>query len=108
MDDAERLASSFTIKFPKHVFGWKSLGAVFAQSGRLPEALKAAEASLSIDPLDAGSLNNMGNMLLEMGRWEESAENLRKAISITNFAEAHINLGTHWESLIGLRKPQLA
>jgi tetratricopeptide (TPR) repeat protein len=48
----------------------------------------------------------MGNMLLEMGRWEESAENLRKAISISpNFAEAHINLGT---TLGKLNRPEEA
>ena len=35
--DAERLAVSITQEFPKHQFGWKVLGAVLKQAGRISD-----------------------------------------------------------------------
>ncbi len=35
LEEAEALAASLTQQFPKHPFGWKVLGAVFMQTGRL-------------------------------------------------------------------------
>ena len=35
--DAEKLAVSITQEFPKHQFGWKVLGAVLKQTGRVIE-----------------------------------------------------------------------
>ena len=40
-DDAEKLAKSITQQFPKHQFGWKVLGAVLKQTGRVSESLVA-------------------------------------------------------------------
>jgi len=35
LEEAEALATSLTQQFPKHPFGWKVLGVVFKQTGRL-------------------------------------------------------------------------
>ena len=42
--EAEKLALSLTEEFPKHSFGWKALGAVFAQTGRKAEASDSVKA----------------------------------------------------------------
>ena len=38
-DDAEKLAISITQEFPKYQFGWKVLGALLKQTGRVSESL---------------------------------------------------------------------
>jgi len=93
-NDAEKLALSLTQEFPKHQFGWKALGAVFEQSGRHSEALRANQKSVEITPQDAEAHNNLGNTLKELGRLDEAEESLRQAIVLnSNYAEAHNNLG---------------
>ena len=42
-NDAEKLAVFITNEFPKHQFGWKVLGAVLNQLGRIPESVAAKE-----------------------------------------------------------------
>lgn len=39
--EAERLARSLVEDFPSHQFGWKALGVVLKETGRLNEALMA-------------------------------------------------------------------
>ena len=53
LSDAEKLALSFTQKFPKHQFGWKVLGAVLGQTGRKPEALDANQEAVALSSQDA-------------------------------------------------------
>ena len=93
-DDAEKLAISITEQFPEHQFGWKILGALFAQKGMKNEALNANQRSLHLAPLDAEAHSNLGNTLNELGRLEEAEASLRQAIALKPaFAEAHYNLG---------------
>ena len=53
--DAEKLALSITQQFPEHQFGWKVLGSVLKQTGRISEALVASQKSLKLAPQDAGA-----------------------------------------------------
>ena len=99
-DDAEKLAISITEQFPEHQFGWKILGALFAQKGMKNEALNANQRSLHLAPLDAEAHSNLGNTLNELGRLEEAEASLRQAIALRHdYAEAHNNLGNTLQAL---------
>jgi Flp pilus assembly protein TadD len=93
-DDAERLAKSITQEFPKHQFGWKVLGALLKQTGRVKESLFAKHKAVELEPLDAHSHYNLGTTLQELGRLDEAEASYMQAIALKpDFADAHYNLG---------------
>ena len=99
-DLAENLATNITQKYPDHQFGWKVLGSVFKQTGRLQESLITNQRAVSISPNDAQVHNNLGNTLKELGRLEEAVASYSKAIAIKpEFAQAHSNLGNTLKEL---------
>ena len=99
-NDAEDLALSITQEFPKHPFGWKVLGALFGQSGRYVEAVKANQTAVSLSPNDAESHSNFGNTLRELGRLEEAEASYRQALVLApDLADAHSNLGNTLKEL---------
>jgi tetratricopeptide (TPR) repeat protein len=92
--DAEKLAISLTHEFPKHEFGWKILGAVLKQTGRVSESLVASQKSVQLAPKDAEAHSNLCITLKELGRLDEAEASVRKAIALKpDLAEAHNNLG---------------
>jgi Flp pilus assembly protein TadD len=98
--DAEKLALSVTQEFPNHQFGWKVLGAVLKQTGRISESLVPSQKSVQLVPQDAEAHNNLGTTLQELGRLEEAEESYRQAIAITpDYAEAYNNLGATLQEL---------
>jgi len=98
--DAEQLALSITQEFPKHQFGWKALGAVLNQLGRIPESVVAKEKAVKLIPNDAAAHSNLGNTLQELGRLAEAEASLRQAIVLKpDFAAAHSNLGNTLKEL---------
>ena len=101
--DAEKLAMSITQEFSKHQFGWKVLGAVLKQTGRISESLVASQKSVQLAPQDAEAQNNLGVTLQELGRLEEAEASYEQAIALKpDFAEAHNNLGATLEELVRL------
>jgi len=100
LDLAENLAKTITHKYPDHQFGWKVLGAVFGQTGRLQESLIANQRAVAISPNDAQAHCNLGATLKELGRLEDAEATYRKAIAIKpEYAEAHSNLGAALQEL---------
>ena len=98
--DAEELAKSLTKQFPNHPFGWKVLGAVFQQRGKLSESLAPKQKAAELLPKDAEALSNLGNTLQDLGRLDEAQASYKKAIALKpDFAEAHNNLGTAFQAL---------
>jgi len=94
ISDAEKLAVSITQEFPKHPFGWKVLGAVLKQTGRIAESLTPMEKSTQLSPQDAEAHSNLGATLKELGRLDEALASYKKAIALKpDFVEAHNNLG---------------
>ena len=93
-DDAEKLAMSITQEFPTHEFGWKVLGAVLKQTGRISESLPAMQKAAQLAPQDAEAHSNLGTVLQELGRLDEAEASLRQAIALKHdFNEAFNNLG---------------
>ena len=105
--DAEKLALSLTIAFPRHPFGWKILGAVLGRAGRLLDAVDANRNAIALNPNDAEVHNNQGNRLRELGRLRESEICLNKAIALKpDFAEAYSNLGNTFQDAGDLKKSE--
>jgi tetratricopeptide (TPR) repeat protein len=100
LDQAEALATSLTQQFPKHPFGWKVLGAVLKQTGRLCESLEPMQSAVMLSPQDADAHSNLGATLSDLGRLDEAEASCRKAIAVKpDFAEAHYNLGNTLQEL---------
>ena len=70
--DAEKLAISIIQEFPRHHFGWKTLGVVLKQTGRLHEALDPSQKAAILNPQDDEPHYNLGVILNELGRLEEA------------------------------------
>jgi len=99
-DDAKKLAVSFTNEFPKHQFGWKALGAILTQTGRVSESLVACQKSVQLAPKDADAHSNLGNTLKELGILDEAEVSCQQAIALKpDHAEAHSNLGNTLQEL---------
>ena len=99
-DHAEKLSVSITKEFPKHQFGWKVLGAVLKQTGRVVDSLTAMQKSVQLAPQDAEANSNLGNTLKELGRLEEAEVSCRQAIALKpDFGDAHYNLGNTLKEL---------
>ena len=93
-EDAETSALLITQEFPKHQFGWKVLGAVLKQTGRVGESLVANQESVQLAFQDGDAHYNLGNTLKELERFDEAEVSYRQAIVLKpDYAEAHNNLG---------------
>ena len=93
-EDAETSALLITQEFPKHQFGWKVLGAVLKQTGRVSESLVAHQKSVQLASQDGAAHHNLGNTLKDLGKFSESEASYRQAIALNpDYVEAHNNLG---------------
>ena len=94
LSDAQRLAEYITKKFPRDTFGWKILSTVYGKNGLKLEAISAAEKAVKLSPKDFEAHNNLGILLMELGRIKEAELSFRHALFLkSDFVEAHNNLG---------------
>ena len=93
-DNAEKLATSITKKYPNHEYAWKILAAVQEQTGRVVEAKKANLKALNISPKDPEIHLCLGNNLSQLGDFEGAESSYKKAISLKpDYVQAYFNLG---------------
>ncbi len=98
--DAEKLAKAITQQFPAHQFGWKVLGALLKQTGRIIDSLTSMQKSVQLAPQDANAHYNLGNTLKELGRVDEAQASYTQTIALKpDFAQAHNNLGITLQEL---------
>jgi protein O-GlcNAc transferase len=98
--NAEKLAASLTKRFPNHQFGWKVLGVILQQTGKIRESLVPNQKAAALFPQDAEAHSNLGLTLQGLGRLNEAEASLRQAIAlIPDRAEAHYNLGITLQEL---------
>jgi chemotaxis protein methyltransferase CheR len=70
------------------------LARVYANQGKLSEAIEICEKAILIDKLDPGYHYLLANILQEQGKSEEAAASLKRALYIDqNFVLAHFALG---------------
>lgn len=92
--EVEAMAGALTSRFPRHAFGWKTLGVIYQRQGRLDEALMAKSKAVELSPDDEGAHSNLGNALQAKGCLQEAERSFRRALAIrADFAEAYGNLG---------------
>jgi tetratricopeptide (TPR) repeat protein len=106
-DVAQNLATLITQQYPSHPFGWKVLGALFRQAGKLEDSVIVNQKVLEISPNDAEAHSNLGNTLHELGRLDEAEASCKKAIEIKpDLAETHNNLGNTLKDLGRLQEAE--
>ena len=92
--EAEVLATRLTEQFPADQFGWKALGAILKQAGRLNASLRPMLKSVELSPNDYEAHYNLGVVLSELGKFDEAATSFKCAARIKpESAEVHNNLG---------------
>lgn len=95
--DAEAIALDFTRRFPKHVLGWKVLGAVLQQTGRLAESIAPLQKAVAASPRDHEAFNNLGVAHKKLGRLANATGAFEQAVALNPaFAVAWSNLGSAW------------
>ena len=91
--EAEAGARELVRIYPKHPFGWKALGMLYAEQGRLIEAEQNLHQSLMFAPQEADVHDALGSVLGRLARPIEAIECYRNAIKcVPNYPEAHNNL----------------
>ena len=99
-EEAEKLALSMTQEFPTHQLGWKALGILLREKGRLDESLVASQNSAELAPHDSEVHYNLGLTLQDLGRFSEAEAQYERAIDLKpDYAQAHNNLGVTLQNL---------
>ena len=94
-NEAEKIAVTFTEKFPKFSYSWKALGVVLKKQNKIDQSLKASQKAIEINPNDAEAHFNVGNTFKELDRLKDSEISYKKAINLkSDYLEAYNNLGT--------------
>lgn len=107
LHDAETKAKDLSGRYPEHPFAWKVLGAIFARTGQLTDALDANLRVVNLDPSDADAYNNLGIVQKDLGLLTDSRISLEKSINLKeDFAEAHSNLGNTWYAMGRYKKAE--
>ena len=108
-ENAEKIAITFTKKYPKHIFAWKVLSTILWQTGRKSEGIKLSKKIVSLSPNDDEAHSNLGVMLQEQGRLEEAEASLINAISLNSKnPKNHYNLGVTLKELGRLKDAKLS
>ena len=92
--EAMKLAKQAVQDDPDYAFGWKVIGTIESYAQDNENALRHLEKALELNPYDAQTNNNLGNLLRDLGKPDESEVRCREAVRLVpNFSEAHNNLG---------------
>jgi tetratricopeptide (TPR) repeat protein len=107
LEFAQSLATRLTQHYPNHPLGWKVLGSLYKQNGKLRDSINANQKVLEISPNDAEALSNLGNTFQVLGRLQEAEASHKKAIAIKpDYAEAHYNAGITLQELGRLKEAE--
>ena len=92
--EAATEAQSMTVRFPRHGFGWKMLGAIYKQAGLNAEALLPMQNAAALLPDDAEAHYNLGLTHQDLGNLNEAKNAYLHALRIDpDFFHAHNSLG---------------
>lgn len=85
---------SFLSQYPAHQRAWSTAGFLYAEKGRLPDAISAFERSLALNPDDAATLFNLAFALQRVHRHEDAIGRFERAIELQpNLDRAWYGLG---------------
>lgn len=81
-------------RFPRSGFCYKTVGAVFRQQGKLPEALNAMRQAAMLLPNDAVAQHNLAILLKQQGYFVEAEASYKKVLAHdSQFIPAQLGLG---------------
>ena len=76
------------------------LGVIFWQRGHHAEAVRRIDLALKLNPSHSPALNNRGNALMALRRFEEALTSYELALALQpDYAEAHCNRGNALQEL---------
>ena len=92
-DEAIKIATKLTQKYPLNQFSWKVLGALLGIEGKKIDALNANNQAVNLSPKDFEAQNNLGNSLKALGKFNEAVNSYKNSISLKpDYAGAYYNL----------------
>lgn len=96
--DAETLYTTTLDRNPSAWLAHNNLGAILEnQPDGLPRALEHYRAAIRLKPDHARAHNNLGNVLLQMGRTDEAITMFARSLDLQyRVPEVHANLGRAW------------
>ena len=107
--EAATFALAMTERFPLYVLGWKVLGGIFQQMGRVTDALASMQHVVALSPNDSETHNNLGYILQESNRLPEAEAAYIRALELNpGDADAHYNLGTLLEKMKRLPEAEVS
>jgi protein O-GlcNAc transferase len=94
LDAAEAIYRQVLGRDGNHVSAWQLRGVIRYQQKLPAEALPLLERAVALDPANAASLNNLGNVLIDLHRFEDAVDALRRATALRpEAADMRANLG---------------
>ena len=91
--NAEKLALSLTIKYPRHSFAWKIFAAVLEQTDRMTQALEINKKVVFLFSSDPEAHLSLGNCYNRLGKLEDAELSYKKALLLKpNYIQALNNL----------------
>ena len=93
-ESQETLWADTLARNPNCWAGYRNLGVVLFEKGRVDEAVAQYEKALEIYPNYVAAHYNLGNALLQKGQLDQALAQYQKAVEIDpNDEEAHVNFG---------------
>lgn len=78
---------------PEQAKEWARNGVNAHENGDIPEAIKAWQTAVALDPTDATTVNNLALLLKQQNRFREAAQLLEQGVAESpKVAELHYNL----------------
>ncbi len=94
LSEAERILLDVRTHMPRETRIARYLGLIYADQGRVPEAIEQLERATRLDPLDASAWNNLGFLLMSQQDYANALEALQEAVSLDGTkVRYHNNLG---------------
>ncbi len=101
--EAQACADAITLRFPRHGFTWKALGAIHKKLGNSTEAISALTKAAGFMPHDADVHYNLGNSYWEQNELSQAESCYLQALAIQpGYVAAHYNLGKVYQALANL------
>jgi predicted O-linked N-acetylglucosamine transferase (SPINDLY family) len=95
MEQAEALATALCQQFPHNRLAWTILAQIYQNQERFDVAVPALQGAIAADPADAVLRNNLGVVLLSLGRLDAAEATLRQAHALNPaYHKALVNLAT--------------
>lgn len=79
--------------------GYRLLGVIDALSGNQQNAINHFEKAISLDKNNSMALANLGNVLKELGKYDQAIDKYQKALKIQADPEIYYNLGLLYQEI---------